>query len=141
MNKVVLIGRLTNKPEIRDGNKLATFNLAVNKNLSKQKRQELEQADKATADFIRIQVWGAMAENCYKYLDKGSQCAIAGRIQTGSYENSQGQRIYTTDVVAENVEFLSSNNNKNSNSKSQEDIDDFFGNDFTEIKDDNKIPF
>lgn len=141
MNKVVLIGRLTNKPEIKEGNKLASFNLAVNKNLSKQKRQELEQAGKATADFIRIQAWGAMAENCFKYLDKGSQCAIAGRIQTGSYENSQGQRIYTTDVVAENVEFLSTNNKSNNKAKSDEEIDDFFGNDFTEIKDYNKIPF
>lgn len=141
MNKVVLIGRLTNKPEIKEGNKLATFNLAVDKNLSKQKKQELEQAGKATADFIRIQVWGAMAENCYKYLDKGSQCAIAGRIQTGSYENSQGQRIYTTDVVAENVEFLSTNNKSNNKAKPDEEIDDFFENDFKEIKDDNKIPF
>lgn len=98
MNNVVLIGRLTKDPEMRYSGETAvtTFTLAVNRPMSKDK----------TADFIRIVTFGKTAELCEKYLAKGRQIAIQGRIQTGSYEDKDGKRVYTTDVIADRVQFL-----------------------------------
>lgn len=99
MNSVTLIGRLANEPELSyTPNKqtaVVKFPLAVD-------RVRKEDG----ADFIRITVFGKQAENCDRYLKKGSQAAILGRIQTGSYKNRDGQTVYTTDVVADRVEFL-----------------------------------
>lgn len=110
MNRVILIGRLTRDPELRytqSRQAVCTFNLAVDKGLSKQKRQEAEANNRPTADFPRITVWGIQGENASRYLHKGSQCAVEGRIQTGSYQDPQtGKMVYTTDVVADRVEFL-----------------------------------
>lgn len=109
MNQVVLIGRLTKDPEIRyaqNGNAQCIFTLAVDRGLSREKKEEMTAEGKPTADFIRIIVWGKSAENCSKYLSKGSQCAVNGKIVTGSYEASDGTRRYTTDVNANFVEFL-----------------------------------
>lgn len=109
MNNVVLIGRLTRDPELRytnDSRAMGTFTLAVDRNLSKDKRQEMESKGQPTADFIRIITWGKTAELCGNYLSKGKMIAVAGRIQTGSYTNQQGQVVYTTDVMAENIKFL-----------------------------------
>lgn len=109
MNQVVLIGRLTKDPEIRyaqNGNAQCIFTLAVDRGLSREKKEEMAAAGKPTANFIRVIVWGKSAENCSKYLSKGSQCAVNGRIVTGSYEASDGTRRYTTDVNANYVEFL-----------------------------------
>ena len=106
MNEVVLIGRLTRDPEIRYTNSqmaICTFTLAVDRPFSRN-RQEGGQ----TADFIRITVFDRQAENCSRYLSKGSQAAVQGRIQTGSYVNKEGRTVYTTDVVANRVEFLGS---------------------------------
>ena len=108
MNNVVLIGRLTRDPELRyiqSGTAVAKFGLAVDKGLSKDKKQEMESNNQPTADFINITVWGKMAENCATYLVKGRLVGIQGRIQTGSYDK-EGVRVYTTEVVAQNVEFL-----------------------------------
>lgn len=110
MNNVVLIGRLTRDPEVRympeTTNAMCTFTLAVDRNLSRERRQEMESKGQPTADFIRIVTWGKTAELCGNYLSKGKMTAISGRIQTGSYMNQQGQRVYTTDVVADRVKFL-----------------------------------
>ncbi|MGB4351738.1 MAG: single-stranded DNA-binding protein [Tissierellaceae bacterium] len=110
MNNVVLIGRLTRDPELRyipnSGTAVSTFTLAVDKNLSREKRAEMESRNQPTADFIRIVVWGKTAENCANYLEKGRLVAVQGRIQTGSYDDKDGKRVFTTDVVANNVEFL-----------------------------------
>ena len=84
---------------------ICRFTLAVDRPRSKDGEQ--------TADFIRITVWDRQAENCGRYLSKGRQVAINGRIQTGSYTNREGQKVYTTDVVANNVEFLGSANSEN----------------------------
>lgn len=111
MNKVFLIGRLTRDPELRyiqSGQAVVSFTLAVDKRLSRQKKQEMESQNRPTADFPRITVWGVQAENVSKYLRKGSQCSIEGRIETGSYQDKDGKMVYTTDVVAENVEFIGS---------------------------------
>lgn len=108
MNNVNLIGRLVRDPELRyipSGTAVTKFTLAVDKNLSREKKQEAESKGQPTADFINIVVWGKQAENCANFLVKGRQVAIQGRIQSGSYEKD-GTRVYTTDVVASNVEFL-----------------------------------
>lgn len=98
MNNVILIGRLTDKPELNytpnTQTAKATFTLAVDR-------------QKEGADFIRIIVWGKQAEACANNLTKGRQAAVLGHIQTGSY-NRDGQKVYTTDVVADRVEFLGS---------------------------------
>lgn len=100
MNNVVLIGRLTKDPELRyipeSQNAVATFTLAVDRPFAKDKQ----------ADFIRITVFGKQAENCERFLTKGRMAAIQGRLQTGSYKNKEGATVYTTDVVADRVEFL-----------------------------------
>lgn len=110
MNNVILTGRLTRDPELRylegSGTAVGTFTLAVDKNLSKEKKAEFEAANKPTADFIRIKVWGKQAENCANYLAKGRLVAVEGRIDTGSYDKEDGSKVYTTEVVARNVEFL-----------------------------------
>ncbi len=129
MNNVVLIGRLTRDPELRyipnSGNAVSTFTLAVDKNLSRDKKQEMESKNQPTADFIRIVVWGKQAENCANYLAKGRLIAVHGRIQTGSYDDKDGKKIYTSDVVASNVEFLewgdAANKGDNSNQSNGSD--------------------
>ena len=98
MNNVTLIGRLTKDPEVRyttDQTAIAKFTVAVDR-YGKEKQ----------ADFIPVTVFGKQAENCEKYLVKGRKVAIQGRIQTGSYTNRDGATVYTTDVVADRVEFL-----------------------------------
>ena len=121
MNKVVLIGRLTRDPELRylttgSNTAVARFTLAVDKQLSKEKKLEMESRNQPTADFINIVVWGKLAETCSNYLAKGRLTAVSGRIQTGSYEKD-GRRIYTTEVVAENVQFLEWGDSPNRSSR------------------------
>ena len=110
MNNVVLIGRLTRDPELRyianSGTPVATFTLAVDRELSKEKKQEMESKGQPTADFINIVVWGKQAENCANYLKKGRLAAVSGRLQSRSYEGKDGTKRYITEVVATRVEFL-----------------------------------
>ena len=103
MNKVMLIGRITRDPELRYTSSnipSVRFTLAVNRPFENQNGER-------ETDFINIVVWRKKAENVKKYVSKGSLVAVEGRIQTGSYEKD-GQRVYTTDVVADNVQFLES---------------------------------
>ena len=103
MNRVELIGRITRDPELRyTGSNIATtrFTLAVNRPFQSQNGEQ-------GTDFINVVVWRKQAENVKKYCTKGSLVAVEGRIQTGSYEKD-GQRVYTTDVVADSVQFLES---------------------------------
>ncbi|HIT10814.1 MAG TPA: single-stranded DNA-binding protein [Candidatus Onthousia faecigallinarum] len=115
MNKVFLIGRLTRDPELRyTGNNtaVATFTLAVNRNFT-------NQSGEREADFINCVVWRKQAENVKKYVHQGTQVAVEGRIQVRSYDDQNGQRRYVTEVVADNVEFLTpkgASNNNNSTS-------------------------
>lgn len=102
LNKVVLIGRLTKDPEIRytsGGTAVTRFTLAANRNYTNQQGER-------EADFIPIVVWRAQAESSAKHLSKGRLVAVSGRIQTGSYDTPEGERRYTTDVVADDVKFL-----------------------------------
>ena len=102
MNSVVLIGRLARDPELSYTPSTQTavchFTLAVD-------RPRRNGEDRG-ADFIRITVFGRQAETCDRYLSKGRQAAVHGRIETGSYKNREGVTVYTTDVIADNVEFL-----------------------------------
>lgn len=101
MNAVALIGRLTKDPEVRytqEGKAIAQMTVAIDRPPRKDGTKE--------TDFPRITVFGKQAENCEKYLKKGRLVGINGRIQTGSYTNKNGEKVYTTDVVAEKVEFL-----------------------------------
>ncbi len=107
MNRVCLVGRLTTKPELRyTGTNIpyTRFSLAVNRTFNNANGER-------EADFINIVVWRKQAENIVNYLDKGSQVSIEGRIQTGSFTDQNGQKRYTTDVVADNVQFLDSRRN------------------------------
>ena len=109
MNNVNLIGRLTNAVDFRysqANTPYCMFTIAVDRGLSKEKKEELQAMNKQTADFIRIVVYGVMAENCKKFLKKGRNVAIQGRIQTGSYIGDDGQRKYTFDITAEKVQFI-----------------------------------
>lgn len=104
MNKVILVGRLTRDPEVRtmpSGNAVASFTLAINRNF-KNKEGNID------ADFINVSVFGRQAENVGKYIFKGSQLGVEGRIQTRSYDAQDGSKRYVTEVIAENVEFMSS---------------------------------
>ena len=144
MNKVFLIGRLTRDPELRyipnSGTAVSTFSLAVDKNLSKDKKAEMESKNQPTADFIRIVVWGKTAENCANFLNKGKLVGVNGRIQTGSYDDKDGKKVYTTEVVANNVEFLEWGDSGNKSSQASND------NDFPDVggfhpTDNDDIPF
>lgn len=110
MNKVVLTGRLTKDPEVRyttgeNSTAIATFTLAVNRRFARR-----DDPNAVTADFIRCQAFGKTAEFVEKYFHKGQKADLEGRIQTGHYQNRDGQTVYTTDVIVENIEFGESKN-------------------------------
>ena len=110
MNKVILVGNLTRDPELittTNGVSLCRFSLAV-------QRRFAGPDGEREADFINIVVWRAQADNCYKYLKKGSKCGIVGTLQTRSYDAQDGTKRYSTDVVAEEVEFLSTKGSSSS---------------------------
>ena len=116
MNKVVLMGRLTRDPEVRysqgeNSLAIARYTLAVDR----RHQQNGEQA----ADFINIVAFGKAGEFAEKYLHKGTKMVISGRIQTGSYTNKDGQKVYTTEVVAEDQEFAESKKDGSSQSSIQ----------------------
>ena len=98
MNSVILIGRIVAKPELnytKDQTAITKFTMAVDR-----------QTKEGGADFIRVTAFGRRAESICRYMDKGRQIAIQGRIQTGSYKDKDGKTVYTTDVVIDNNEFL-----------------------------------
>lgn len=101
LNRVALIGRMTKDPELRrtgNGKAVASFNLAVNRNFKTGDGQE--------ADFLNVVVWGKVAENTANYCGKGSLVSVDGHLQSRSYENNQGQKVFVTEVVADSVQFL-----------------------------------
>lgn len=103
MNKVILMGRLARDPEIRytDANlAIGRYSLAV--------PRRVQQGQEPAADFVNVVSFGKAAEFAEKYLKKGTKVLVTGRIQTGSYTNKDGQKVYTTDVVAEEQEFCES---------------------------------
>lgn len=145
MNKVILIGRLTRDPDVRysqgdNAMAIARYSLAVDRRFSRNEEN--------SADFINCVAFGKNGEFAEKYLKKGTKIAVTGRIQTGSYTNKDGQKVYTTEVVAEEHEFVESkgssnndggsysNNNQRSNASNA-------GDGFMDIPDgiDEELPF
>ena len=111
MNKVILMGRLTRDPEIRysqgnDQMAIARYTLAVERRYNRNAEQ--------TADFINCVAFGRLAEVAEKYFHRGTKLAVTGRIQTGSYTNKDGNKVYTTDVVIEDQEFAESKGSSSS---------------------------
>lgn len=107
LNRAVLVGRLTKDPELRsapNGVNVGTFTLAVNRTFTNAQGER-------EADFINVVVFKKQAENVKNYLSKGSLAGVDGRLQTRSYENKVGQRVFVTEVVADSVQFLEPKNN------------------------------
>ena len=137
MNKVILVGNLTRDPELittNSGVSMCRFSLAI------QRRFASADGNRET-DFIPVVVWRAQADNCYKYLKKGSKAGVVGSVQTRNYETPEGQKRYVTEVVADEVEFLSTKaaeENRDFNSENNDKktvVDDF------EPIDDDDLPF
>ena len=108
MNKVILMGRLTRDPEVRysageNATAVARYTLAVDRRFTRRNEENSQ-----TADFIGCVAFGRSAEFAERYLHQGSKVVVTGRIQTGSYTNRDGQKVYTTDVVVEDQEFAES---------------------------------
>ena len=114
LNRIVLIGRLTRDPELRftpNGHAVCSFTLAVDRPFTNQEGNR-------ETDFINIVVWNKQGENCAQYLAKGRLAAVDGRLQMRSYDGNDGQRRYVTEVIADNVRFLSSRNEGNASGNS-----------------------
>lgn len=135
MNKVILVGRLTRDPDVRysqgeQSMAIARFSLAVDRRFKRD-------GDNQSADFISCVAFGKTAEFIEKYVHKGTKLVLEGRIQTGSYTNKDGVKVYTTDVVAENVEFAGAKTD--SKSAAKESNDDFMN--VADGLDDEGLPF
>ena len=129
INNVVLVGRMTRDAELRytpSNVAVATFTLAVNRTFKSQNGER-------EADFINVVMWRQQAENLANWAKKGSLIGVTGRIQTRSYDNQQGQRVYVTEVVAETFQMLESRNQQSSN--------DTFGNGNPMDIQDDDLPF
>jgi len=135
MNKVILMGRLTRDPEVRysdSGSAVARYTLAVDRKYNRD--------NDPSADFLRCVCFGKSAEFAEKYFCKGLKISITGRIQTGSYVNRDGQKVYTTDIVVDEQEFCESKATSNASSQTSHAPDD---NGFLDIPDgiDDELPF
>ena len=140
MNKVILMGRLTREPEVRysqgeQATAIARFTLAVDRKFKREGDQ--------TADFIGCVAFGKLGEFAEKYLHQGTKIVVTGRIQTGSYTNKDGQKVYTTDVVVEECEFAESKNASGGNGKQNAPTPSSVGDGFMNIPDgiDEELPF
>ena len=138
MNKVILMGRLTRDPEVRytqgdNAMAIARYSLAVDRRFKRDGEPD--------ADFINCVAFGKSGEFAEKYLRKGTKIAVVGRIQTGSYTNKDGQKVYTTDVVVEEQEFAESKNSGSSDNN--QSIPTNKNTDFMSIPDgiDEELPF
>lgn len=140
MNKVILMGRLTRDPEVRysqgeSSTAVARFTLAVDRRFKRQ-------GDDQTADFINCVAFGKTGEFIEKYVFQGTKIVIEGRIQTGSYTNKDGNKVYTTDVVIENVEFAESKATSSEGRESNHQSSNTGDNEFMNIEDgDSELPF
>lgn len=123
LNRVALVGRMTKDPELRrtgNGKAVASFNLAVGRNF--------KTGDGQDADFISCVCWGKVAENTERYCSKGSMVSVDGRIQTRNYDNSQGQKVYATEIIADSVQFIQTNRNNNTVTAAQAPVNNYVPN-------------
>lgn len=142
MNKVILMGRLTRDPEVRyttnNNTLVASFSIAVNRRFSRQ-------GEERQADFINIVAWDKTGEFCSKYFKKGMQVGIIGRIQTRTYDDKDGKRVYVTEVIAEETYFADSRREGEASQNPFGGVDAPFNaaegsSDFTPVTDDD-LPF
>ncbi len=142
MNKAILVGNLTRDPEHRttpNNLSVTTFTIAVQRRFSQGEQK---------ADFLPIVTWRGLADNCAKYLQKGSKVGVVGQIQTRQYDDKNGVRRYVTEIIADEVEFLTSkaaseNREEPQNKTSQSSADDLFGDELAAFEpvDDAELPF
>lgn len=119
VNKVIIVGRLGQDPEVKTiagGNTVARLNIATSENWNDKNGQKQERTE-----WHRVVVWGKLAELCGKYLSKGRQAYVEGRLQTRSWEDQQGQKKYTTEIVASTVQFLGAGASQGSSNYQQDD--------------------
>lgn len=131
MNKCILIGNLTKDPEISttsNGVSVCRFTLAVTRRYSNSEGER-------DTDFINIVAWRALADNCHKFIKKGSKVAVVGNIQSRSYDATDGTKRYVTEIVAEEVEFLTTRNSDGDVKEKKEDVTKL------EPIDDDSLPF
>ncbi|RQW19878.1 single-stranded DNA-binding protein [Bacillus sp. C1-1] len=142
INRFIAVGRLTRDPELRftpNGVAVANFTLAVNRPFKNGSGEQ-------EADFINCVVWRKPAENVANFLKKGSLAGVDGRVQTRSYDNNEGKRVFVTEVVAESVQFLEPRNSQNNTSQGSKGSNGGYSNDpfsndgSIDIKDDD-LPF
>ncbi len=137
INNVTLTGRITKdleKKETGKGTSVVNFSLAVDRRFKNANGEH-------DADFISIQAWGLTADLLCKYCGKGSLIGIEGRIQTRNYENNQGQRVYVTEVVAENVTFLDSKKNNQSQQGGYQQSNGYQNDNYQQQPFDSALPF
>lgn len=137
MNKVQLVGRFTKDPDVRyteSGTSMSKFTIAVDRRYKKENEEQ-------TADFISCVSFGKTAEFVEKYFKKGQRIGLCGRIQTGSYTNNDGQKVYTTDVIAEEVEFVESKSDNKAENKTDTRIVDKDGFINADAALDERLPF
>lgn len=134
LNRTILIGRLTKDPELRytnTGTAVTQFTLAVD-------RPFTSSGGEKETDFIPVVTWRQLAETCANYLKKGRLTAVEGRIQVRNYENNENKKVYVTEIVADNVRFLESNN---SGTQNKSDNDPFRGDSKPIDVSDDDLPF
>jgi single-strand DNA-binding protein len=138
MNKAILIGNLTRDPEHRttpNNLSVTTFTVAIQRKFTQGEQK---------ADFLNIVTWRGLADNCAKYLQKGSKVGVVGQIQTRQYDDKNGVRRYITEIIADEVEFLSAKGDKAEQSgNSGRSADDLFGDELAAFEpvDDAELPF
>ena len=133
MNNVSLIGNLVRDIELKytnNGTAVGKFTIAVGRRFKKEGQQD--------TDFINCIVWNKSAEIMAQYLNKGSKVGINGRIETGSYDNKEGKKVYTTDIVVENFYFLGSKKENGNNPQNNAHINN---SDYTQVQNNDDIPF
>jgi len=146
MNKVILLGRIVADIELRfmagSGKAVCSFTIAVDKGLSKSKKEEFKKQNKPTADFPRVKCFGKTAEFVANYSGKGKRILVEGSITTGNYDREDGTKVYTTDVLAYKVDPIDWKDDNNSfnqdthQSNFNQDMDGFIA-----IEDEDSVPF
>lgn len=128
MNLITLSGRITKDLQLnytQSGSPYCRFGLAVDRVLSKEKKEQAQKQGQATADFLNCVAWGKQAEYLCNYTAKGKKVLVQGSIQTGSYTNQNGQKIYTTDILTNRIEIIEFFNNTNSQTEQTEEYKPF----------------
>lgn len=147
MNNIKLMGRLTKDVDLRlstSGNEnhaVAKFTLAVDRNMSKEQREKAENSKKPTADFVPCVVFGKRGMKIGDYIGKGNRVIVDGRLQLDKFTDKDGNTVYTTQVVADNIVIIDFKNNNNNNEKTQAaPVNNDYGDSFVDFGDESMMP-